>query len=266
MADAPVRHAVTRSIWGDGDAILLIFGGAAAEFAVNRAVDWLFFTGALPRDPIGRLFRTVRYAQTIAYADPAEARDALLGIRKAHAAVERARGQVIPAWAHRAVLYMLIDYSERAPRLLGRPLDATGREELYADFRRIGEGLGIEELPRDYRTWRADRASHLSEDLAWSAGTAALYDAYRRRLGAWRYGLLRQLQGAIVPAHVRRLLGLPRPAPGATLLGVFRGLRRLGLGPLVRRAVIPSRHWSGLGAIETAATTRRSGSALLDPK
>ena len=28
--------------------ILLIFAGSAAEFALNRAVDWLFFTGNMP--------------------------------------------------------------------------------------------------------------------------------------------------------------------------------------------------------------------------
>jgi hypothetical protein len=49
--------------------ILLIFAGSAAEFALNRAVDWLFFTGKIPNDPIGRLFSTVRYAQEIVFVD-----------------------------------------------------------------------------------------------------------------------------------------------------------------------------------------------------
>ncbi|MDQ3244245.1 MAG: DUF2236 domain-containing protein, partial [Gemmatimonadota bacterium] len=43
--------------------VLLVFAGSAAEFALNRAVDWLFFTGELPRDPIGRLFSTAAYSQ-----------------------------------------------------------------------------------------------------------------------------------------------------------------------------------------------------------
>jgi len=49
------RRSIVRRIWGDPDLVLLIFAGAAAEFALNRAVDWLFFTGEIPRDPIGRL-------------------------------------------------------------------------------------------------------------------------------------------------------------------------------------------------------------------
>src|SRR5688572_31548030 len=41
------------------------------------------------------------------------ARRSLDRIRAAHGAVERERGQSIPAWAHRDVVYMLIDDSER---------------------------------------------------------------------------------------------------------------------------------------------------------
>ena len=50
------RRSIVRKIWGNPDLVLLVFAGAAAEFALNRAVDWLFFTGEIPRDPIGRLF------------------------------------------------------------------------------------------------------------------------------------------------------------------------------------------------------------------
>jgi len=250
MPGAPVQHAITREIWGDGDTLLLIFGGAAAEFAVNRAVDWLFFTGALPRDPIGRLFRTVRYAQSIAFAEPAAAPHTLEQIRRVHAAVEHARGDSIPPWAHRAVLYMLIDYSERAAQLLGSPLNSGAQDALYADFRRIGEGLGIAELPPDYTTWRTDRARRLAEDLAWGPSTAALCAAYRRQLGPWRYGLLRQLQGALVPPLVQRLLQLPGPARGTNLVAVFRALRSVRLAPAARRLVVPARHWNDLKALE----------------
>jgi uncharacterized protein (DUF2236 family) len=250
MLAAPVQHAVTREIWGDRDKLLLIFAGSAAEFAVNRAVDWLFFTGALPRDPVGRLFRTVRYAQSIAFAEPAAAHRTLGQIRRVHAAVERARRASIPAWAHRAVLYMLIDYSERAAWLLGSPLRPGAQEELYADFRRIGEGLGIGELPRDYPTWRTDRALRLAQDLAWTPSTAALYAAYRRQLGPWRYRLLRRLQGVLVPPLVRGLLQLPGPTAGGHLLAALRALRSLRLAHGARLLVIPLRHWKDLQALQ----------------
>lgn len=63
------KNSVVRQIWGKGDTILLIFAGAAAEFALNKAVDWLYFTGRLPTDPLGRLFSTVFYAQKIVFSE-----------------------------------------------------------------------------------------------------------------------------------------------------------------------------------------------------
>jgi len=47
------QNSIVRTIWGDGDTILFIFAGASAEFALNKAVDWLYFTGKLPEDPLG---------------------------------------------------------------------------------------------------------------------------------------------------------------------------------------------------------------------
>src|SRR5206468_4290783 len=129
--------------------------------ALNRAVDWLFYTGKLPADPLGRLFSTARFARDIAFADEATARRSLGRIRAAHQAVERGRGRAIPAWAHRDVLYMLIDYSERAFELLHRPLTGGERADLYDVFRRVGEGLAIPDLPGTYDAWREDRRRHL---------------------------------------------------------------------------------------------------------
>ncbi|HXE57386.1 MAG TPA: oxygenase MpaB family protein [Gemmatimonadales bacterium] len=242
--------SIVRRIWGRSDTILLVFGGAAAEFALNRAVDWLFFTGAIPRDPIGRLFSTAAFAREIAFGSREEAEATLARIRGAHAAVERARGGTIPDWAHRDVLYMLIAYSERAQELLERPLTGPEREELYAVFRRIGEGLGVRELPASYAEWRADRIRHLERDLAVSSFTHKLYAAYRRHLGPLRYAMLLEVQALLVPPMVRRLLGLRGSRGGSLGVGVYRGLRRAGLGPLAQRVLVPPRYWADLGRLE----------------
>lgn len=132
--DFVARNSIVRTIWGDPDLVLLIFAGSAAEFALNRAVDWLFFTGELPRDPIGRLFSTVRYAQEIVFVDEETARKTLARINARHSSVEKQRGQTIPDWAYRDVLYMLIDYSERSYALLYRPLSDAQRMELFGVF------------------------------------------------------------------------------------------------------------------------------------
>src|SRR5688572_30019291 len=147
VTDFVRQDSIVRRIWGDGDMVLLVFAGSAAEFALNRAVDWLFFTGKLPGDPIGRLFSTAGYAQQIVFADPTTASHAFHRIRAAHEAVERDRGDSIPGWAHRDVLYMLIDYSERAHAALAAPLTPDEQAEVYDVFQRVGLGLRIPDLP-----------------------------------------------------------------------------------------------------------------------
>ncbi len=100
--------------------MLFIFAGAAAEFALNKAVDWLYFTGKLPADPIGRLFSTVSYARLIVFADMDTALKSIDRISAIHAGVESMRGQEIPQEAYRDVLFMLIHYSITAYELLGK--------------------------------------------------------------------------------------------------------------------------------------------------
>lgn len=231
--------SVVRSIWGDGDTILFVFAGSAAEFALNRAVDWLYSTGKLPADPFGRLFSTARFAQDIAFVDEATARRSLDRIRAAHEAVERSRGQTIPDWAHRDVLYMLIDYSERAFELLHRPLTDLEKADLYDVFRRVGEGLAIPDLPETYGDWQEDRRVHLERDLIRSDLTDELYGSYRQHLGWWRYETLLRLQSILVPDHVRRLLGLEPCRWMKPSLAAYRAMVRIGLRPLAHRLVMP---------------------------
>src|SRR5688500_16043285 len=116
------KDLVVRQIWGKGDTILFIFAGAAAEFALNKAVDWLYFTGRLPFDPLGRLFSTVGYARAIIFSEKQSALRAIDAMAKIHADVEAKRGANIPDWAYRDVLFMLIDYSIRSFEVLERKL------------------------------------------------------------------------------------------------------------------------------------------------
>jgi uncharacterized protein (DUF2236 family) len=243
-ADFVDRHSIVREIWGDPDLVLLIFAGSAAEFALNRAVDWLFFTGEIPRDPIGRLFSTVRYAQEIVFVDEEKARQTLNRINAQHAAVEHDRGQTIPDWAYRDVLYMLIDYSERAYALLYRPLTQPQKQDLFEVFLRIGEGLHVAELPKTYAEWQLDRRRHLLRDLHYSKHTSMLFQSYRKHLGAWRYHLLLEVQALLVPAEVRRLLNLNANTLISSLVQTYAIVNNLNLQPLVHSLLIPSRYWS----------------------
>ena len=245
--------SIVRRIWGEADTILLVFAGSAAEFALNRAVDWLFYTGKLPADPVGRVFSTAAFAQEIVFVDDAAARRTLTRIRDIHAAVERSRGDRIPDWAHRDVLYMLIDYSERAYATLYRPLTADERQELYDVFRRVGEGLGIPELPADYDAWCADRARHIEHDLAYGALTAELYARYRAKLGWWRYALLLRVQALLAPAPVCAMLGLKPAAWVRAAVVLYRTLVRLGLRTLAHGVLLPAQHRADVRRLDFAA-------------
>ena len=258
MTDFVRGGSIVRRIWGDGDMVLLVFAGSAAEFALNRAVDWLFFTGKIPNDPIGRLFATAGYAQHIVFADELTAASTLGRIRAVHQAVERQRGQSIPDWAHRDVLYMLIDYSERAHEMLCRPLSTEEQSELYDVFYRVGAGLRIPDLPATYAEWRADRERHLRRDLVRSGGTEALYAQYRRHLGPWRYRMVLWIQAALAPDHVRGLLRLQPAQWLRRLLRLHPVLVRAGLRPLIRRLLIPSTYLPAVRGLDRISPRPRS--------
>jgi uncharacterized protein (DUF2236 family) len=244
--------SIVRRIWGDGDLVLLIFGAGAAEFALNRAVDWLFFTGAIPSDPLGRMFQTAAYTRDIIFAEEAHAQRTLARIHAIHTSVERKRDAQIPDWAHRDVLYMLIDYSERVFETLHRPLTPAEQADLYDVFYRTGEGLQIPDLPPDYASWKRDRVLHLERDLVFSPLTAKLYAAYRRDLGRWRYPLLRQIQAVLVPEHVRSLLNLPRLAWLRPAAWIYPAMMRLGLRPLFHYALIPPQYITAVQQLDAA--------------
>ncbi len=238
------RGSIVRRIWGDPDLVLLIFAGSAAEFALNRAVDWLFFTGKIPQDPIARLFSTVRYAQEIVFVDEETAHRTLGRINAQHARVEHDRAQTIPDWAYRDVLYMLIDYSERAYSLLYKPLSKLQKRDLYEVFFRIGEALHIPKLTTTYDEWKKDRREHIASDLVYSKHTSMLFRQYRKHLGVWRYQLLLEVQAVLVPDEVRRLLDFKSNKLISGLVQTY-GIISVGhVRSLVHGLLIPPRYWA----------------------
>ena len=251
MTDFVRADSIVRRIWGDADVIMLVFAGSAAEFGLNKAVDWLFVTRDLPNDPIGRFFSTAAYARRIAFGSMQEAERAFASIRGAHAGVEKKRGGGrIPDWAHRDVLYMLIDHSERAYQALHRPLTAAERDDLYDVFHRIGLGLGIPELPKTYDAWLVDRDKHLQNDLAVSEFSRELDRSYQREVGWWRMAIVRQLQAVLSPARVVELAGLPRHPWIRPLLSLHGLVVRLRLRGFAQRLLVPAAHIEALRALD----------------
>src|SRR5882757_8738963 len=132
------KDSIVRKIWGRSDTVLLVFAGASAEFALNKAVDWLYFTGRLPADPLGRLFSTVSYSRAIIFSEKNAALRAIDAMSAIHAGVEGKRAVSIPDWAYRDVLFMLIDYSIRSFERLERKLKDFEKNEIFQVFHKIG--------------------------------------------------------------------------------------------------------------------------------
>ena len=243
-------QSVVRTIWGKADTVLFIFAGAAAEFALNKAVDWLYFTGRLPADPLARLFSTVEYARKIVFAECPAAERAIDAIAAIHGAVEARRGMVIPAWAYRDVLFLLIDYSIRAFEVLERPLTLAEKEEIFDVFARMGRRMGIEELPATYAAWLPVRQQHLAADLEYSRFTTDLYRQYRRHLGPLRYWLLGHAQRLVVPTIVRQLLDLGAASWLRPVLPLYRRTQRLAVGRWAKTTLLPPSYKAQILALD----------------
>jgi hypothetical protein len=233
------KQSVVRKIWGKGDTVLFVFAGASAEFALNKAVDWLYFTGRLPSDPLGRLFSTVVYARQIVFSEREAANKAIDKIAAIHTAVENNRGARIPDWAYRDVLFMLIHYSLASFELLERKLTGPEKEELFNVFYRVGLRMGLTGLPANYEEWVVMRAEHLRQDLIKSNYSIDLYKQYKKHLGSIRYKLLIESQKLVVPNHVSQLLNLGKTFWLTPLLAVYKLSRKIKMDWLLKWIILP---------------------------
>lgn len=233
---------------------MLIFAGAAAEFSLNKAVDWLYFTGRLPADPLGRLFSTVSYAQRIIFSGKEEAFRAIDAINAIHGKVEADRAMRIPDWAYRDVLYLLIHYSQAAFEVLERKMTPEEKDDLIDVFLRVGQRMQLSGLPQTYSDWMLSRQAHLRQDLEHSKYTSDLFIQYRKHLGWLRYQLLLGAQKLVVPDYARELLGLKRYGWLSPILFVYRGIRWTNVDGLLTVAALPAEFRQKAAALTPQAT------------
>lgn len=236
------QDSIVREIWGKGDTILFIFAGASAEFALNKAVDWLYYSGKLPKDPLGRLFSTVAYARKIVFSKTESAIGAIENMNAIHSSVESKRGANIPDWAYRDVLFMLIDYSIRSYEILERPLELDEKEEVFDVFLRVGKRMNLQELPVTFEVFERMRKTHLEQHLYHGEYTDDLYMQYRKHLGLLRYRLLLETQILITPQHVRHLLNMGRFSLLNPLIQLYKLSRSLNLDWILKSLILPSEY------------------------
>jgi hypothetical protein len=257
MYHPTLSSAVTRRIWGSSDAILLFFAGGAAEFAAIKAVDWLFFTGRLPNAPVERFFETVRFAQSVFFGEPAGATDAVERINRIHRRVEDARGEEIPQWAYRDMLFILINYGERAHEVVFGPMTDAERASHFGVGLALGRAMHLSGLPTTYAEYKDQRHQQLLEDYARGPLTDELYSSYLRALGPLRFQLLGLVQASVLPEELRDVLRL-KPYPLVDeLLRCYRFMPGGGnkLRPL-HKVLLPGRFAKQLRALERAPDVR----------
>jgi hypothetical protein len=244
------QHSIVRKIWSKADTILFIFAGASAEFALNRSVDWLYYTGRLPADPLGRLFSTVEYSRQIIFSEHADALQSIDRITAIHKGVEANRGGQIPDEAYLDVLYMLIDYSMRSYELLERELTETEKAEVFEVFYSVGKRMNLVGLPTNYTDWKTKRNTQLANNLYRSDFTTDLYLQYKKHLGFVRYILLKQAQVLVVPQQVNQLLLLGKIPWLRPVLLVYKLFRLFKLHNLLKNAILPAAYINQVKAMD----------------
>lgn len=244
------EKSIVRKIWGKSDTVLFIFAGASAEFALNKAVDWLYYTGKLPSDPLGRLFSTVSYARKIVFSSTEEANKSIDFIIHIHNSVEKSRGIAIPDWAYRDVLFMLIYFSIASYELLERKLSDSEKEEVYNVFYRVGLRMGLKELPINHAEWLPVRDEHLRENLEKSNFTIDLFKQYKKHLGTIRFNLLLEVQKLIVPKIAKDKLFATNFSPLKPIIKVYKISRLVKMDTTIKNLLLPSKYLNQIKEID----------------
>jgi len=252
------KNSIVREIWGKSDTILFIFAGASAEFALNKAVDWLYYTGRLPKDPLGRLFSTVSYAREIVFAEKHAAVKAIDRINSIHGSIEAKRGKGIPDWAYRDVLFMLIDYSIRSFEILERKLKLSEKEEVFNVFWRVGKRMNLKGLPINFQEFQVMRQNHLERNLEYGAYTKDLYRQYRKHLGMLRYALLLETQTLICPSNVQKYLHLRRFSFLSLFVPIYKFSRSIKIDGILKSIILPAEYKTEIKSLDQLSTSTPS--------
>ena len=236
------KNSIVRKIWGKSDTVLFIFAGAAAEFALNKAVDWLYFTGKLPSDPLGRLFSTVSYARRIIFEGKEQALKTIDTIASIHKGVENKRGKTIPDWAYRDVLFMLIHYSIASYEVLEHKLSPAEKEDVFDVFYRFGKRMNLQGLPSNFTEWEIVRKYDLDHDLEKSDFSVDLYKQYKKHIGVFRYRILIEGQILVVPQQVKDLLNLRNFSLLTPILSLYKVSRKIKMDGIIKSIMLPSQY------------------------
>lgn len=238
---ASTSPTVAQRIWSDPTCMLIIFAGGSAEFAVHPNVDWLFYTGKLPADPIGRFFSTIDFLRTMLLADPQQRAHLAQQLRSLHTEIEDRRGHAIPDAGYRDVLCMDIYYSiQSVPLVFGQPLSEIECDEVVMELVTFGQQMGIPDLPTNYAELCASRNRRFADYLR-TDYTDQLLKSYHRALGTVGYHSLLGLYPLLLEPELFAKLSLGQPPLTPVLRRALYPLCRTNLIHYIYRISLPVR-------------------------
>lgn len=205
---------ITRQIWGDPENVLLIYAGAAAEFALHPENNWLFYTGKLPANPLRRFQDTLQYQQRLFFLPQEKVPLVARHIKDLHRQVEEKKSKEqgeshISDHAYLQVFSMLIEYGITGWEYLNRQtLSRKKREEYFNDIHLVAVMMEIADFPQDYHHYQTLRTQIVVRELQFNIHTRELMESYRHNLGFIPSWLLAQFQARFIDPILSRRLGL----------------------------------------------------------
>jgi hypothetical protein len=237
----------SRRIWSDPTCMLLVFVGASGEFPLNPSVDWLFYTGRLPSDPIARFLSTIEYLRRLIVADEETRKLEANKLKQLHVQLENSRGQQISAKSYRDVLCMDTMYSIRSvPLVTGVELTPAEKDQVVKDLSSVGLQMGISDLPWTYAQLCEQRVERIPSWVT-NEFTDRLLKSYRRALGPLVYELLISAYPLMLEPELLDRLGLGKRVLSTPMrwaltpacrTGLIRTLYRVLLPPKIRPVVL----------------------------
>ena len=234
-----IPFETSRRVWSDPTCLLLVFVGASAEFPLNPSVDWLFYTGRLPADPIARFLSTIDYLRRLINADDETRNLEAAKLKQIHQQLENKRGRHIPAKSYRDVLCMDTIYSIRSvPLVTGVDLSLAEKDLVVRELSSVGEQMGIPDLPWTYDQLCEQRKERLPLWVK-SDFTSRLLDSYRGALGPMTYELLISAYPMLVEPELLEQLGLGKRILSAPMRWTLTPACRTGLIRTLYRILLP---------------------------
>ena len=146
---------------------------------------------------------------------------------------------------------MLIDYSIRSYEILERKLKPFEKQEVLNVFSEVGTRMGLNDIPKDFKTFKTERYLHLKQDLYNGEFTQDLYKQYRNHICFVRYYLLIETQIMICPKLVSELLQLRKFSFIKPLISIYKLSRLLKFDALLKAMILLSAYKSNIKAMNT---------------